>query len=46
PCRTNASSTPRNSVPLYEEIGRLKMELDWLKKSRLNSAPSRRLFIE
>ncbi|CAD7855851.1 MAG: hypothetical protein, partial [Olavius algarvensis Gamma 1 endosymbiont] len=25
---------------------RLKMELDWLKKSRLNSAPSRRLFIE
>lgn len=22
------------TAPLYEEIGRLKMELDWLKKSK------------
>ncbi|MCB2261366.1 MAG: IS3 family transposase [Candidatus Thiosymbion ectosymbiont of Robbea hypermnestra] len=35
------------TAPLYEEIGRLKMELDWLKKkSRLNSVDSRRSFID
>ena len=48
--RSNSTKQPPTeqalTAPLYEEIGRLKMELDWLKKSRLNSAPSRRLFIE
>ena len=34
------------TAPLYEEIGRLKMELDWLKKSRLNSVENKRMLIE
>jgi len=34
------------TAPLYEEIGRLKMELDWLKKSRLNSVGIKRMLIE
>jgi len=29
---TNGRSEEEISAPLYEEIGRLKMELDWLKK--------------
>jgi putative transposase len=32
--------------PLYEEIGRLKMELDWLKKNLLSSGKDRRMAIE
>ena len=34
------------TAPLYEEIGRLKMELDWLKKSRLNTVDDKRRFID
>ena len=35
---SNGKTTPQAAVqavtaPLYEEIGRLKMELDWVKKS-------------
>jgi len=33
-------------APLYEEIGRLKMELDWLKKSLPFSRMDRRMLIE
>lgn len=29
---TNGRSEEEISAPLYEEIGRLKVELDWLKK--------------
>lgn len=29
---TNSKSEEEISAPLYEEIGRLKVELDWLKK--------------
>lgn len=29
---SNGRSEEEISAPLYEEIGRLKMELDWLKK--------------
>ncbi len=29
---TNGKSKEELTAPLYEEIGRLKMELDWLKK--------------
>jgi hypothetical protein len=34
------------TAPLYEEMGRLKMELDWLKKSRLSSVENKRVPIE
>jgi putative transposase len=34
------------TAPLYEEIGRLKMELDWLKKSQLSSVGNKRMLIE
>ncbi|WP_089728328.1 IS3 family transposase [Candidatus Thiosymbion oneisti] len=34
------------TASLYEEIGRLKMELDWLKKSRVSSVEHRRRLIE
>jgi len=30
---TSEAATQAATAPLYEEIGRLKMELDWLKKS-------------
>jgi len=34
------------TAPLYEEIGRLKVELDWLKKKLPSSATNRQLLIE
>ncbi len=30
---TPEAATQEVTAPLYEEIGRLKMELDWVKKS-------------
>ena len=30
---TSEAATQAATAPLYEEIGRLKMELDWVKKS-------------
>jgi putative transposase len=35
-----------DSDPLYEEIGRLKMELDWLKKKSACSIEDRRPLVE
>jgi putative transposase len=34
----NGRSNEEIRAPLYEEIGRLKMELDWLKKSSKRSS--------
>ena len=34
------------TAPLYEEVGRLKVELNWLKKSQPNSVGNKRMLIE
>ena len=34
------------TAPLYEEIGRLKMELDWVKKVLPSSTAGRRMLIQ
>jgi len=36
PSKQESKSEVEITAPLYEEIGRLKMQLDWLKKSCLN----------
>jgi len=45
--RTAAKADPASlTAPLYEEIGRLKMELDWLKKNLVLSVDAMRKCIE
>ena len=36
--RRKSPSTPTNEAELFEQIGRLKMELEWLKKKSSDSS--------
>ena len=44
--RKQAKSEEELTSPLYEEIGRLKMELDWLKNNLPRSGKDRHMLIE
>ncbi len=44
--RAKAVDEAALTSPLYEEIGRLKVELDWLKKKLTNPVELKRKWIE